>query len=171
MKIKDRPEYRNKTAPFTLRGGDKVSMAVETMSIRNIGAVVIVDEGKEVKGIVTERDLMRRLLNKRLDPQTTALSSIMTSEVRTGRESDEVIDWLRQMSNERFRHLPIVDEEGRLISIMSQGDFVSYTWPDLLGLVAGKTRGSFQGSTLQISILIAGMMIYALLVLLVVKIL
>lgn len=171
MKIKDRPEYRSKPVPFSLRAGDKVSLAVETMSDRNIGAVVIVDDEKKVKGIVTERDLMRRLLNKRLDPQTTLLSGIMTAEVRTGRESDEVIDWLRQMSNERFRHLPIVDEQGRLINMMSQGDFVSYTWPDLLGLIAGKTRGSFQGSSSQTAILIAGMMFYALLVLLVVKVL
>jgi CBS domain-containing protein len=171
MKIIDRPEYRNKPVPFVLRASDKVTLAVETMSDRNIGAVVIVDDEKKVKGIVTERDLMRRLLNKRLDPQTTLLSAIMTSEVRTGRESDEVIDWLRQMSNERFRHLPIVDEQGRLINMMSQGDFVSYTWPDLLGLIAGKTRGSLQGSSSQTAILIAGMMFYAVLVLLVVKVL
>ena len=99
MKIKDRPEYRSKNAPFALLADDKVSTAVETMSNRNIGAVVIVDDVKQVKGIVTERDLMRRLLQKGLDPQTTKLSAIMTSEVRTGRESDEVIDWLRQISS------------------------------------------------------------------------
>ena len=71
--------------------------------------MVIVDDEMQVKGIVTERDLMRRLLNKSLDPKMTPLSSIMSTEVRTGRADDEVIDWLRQMSNERFRHLPVVD--------------------------------------------------------------
>lgn len=171
MKIKERPEYRSKNAPFALLADANVSTAVETMSARNIGAVVIVDDLKQVKGIVTERDLMRRLLNKGLDPQTTKLSAIMTSDVRTGSESDEVIDWLRQMSNERFRHLPIVNEQGGLISLMSQGDFVSYTWPDLLGLVAGKTRGSFQASSAQVAILIAGMIFYPLLVLIVFKVL
>ena len=70
---------------------------------------------------------MRRLLNKSLDPNTTPLSDIMTTEVRTGRAEDEVVDWLRQMSNERFRHLPVVDEQGRLVNFMSQGDFVSFT--------------------------------------------
>ena len=69
----------------------------------------------------------------------------MISEVRTGRAEDDVIDWLRQMSNERFRHLPVVDEQGRLVNIMSQGDFVSFTWPDLLDLLKEKTRDTLKG--------------------------
>jgi CBS-domain-containing membrane protein len=123
----------------------------------------------QVKGIVTERDLMRRLLNKSLDPKTTQLSTIMTSEVRTGRADDEVIDWLRQMSNERFRHLPVVDDQGRLVNIMSQGDFVSFTWPDLLGLLKEKTRDSLKGGASQLPLLVAGMIVYAVVVLLIVK--
>lgn len=169
MKIKDRPEYRSKPVPFSLRANDLVPMAVKTMSEKNIGSVVIVDDEMKVKGIVTERDLMRRLLNKTLDPNTTPLSAIMTTEVRTGRAEDDVIDWLRQMSNERFRHLPVVDEQGRLVNIMSQGDFVSFTWPDLLDLLKEKTRDSLKGGASQMPILIAGMTVYAVLVLAIVK--
>ena len=169
MKLKDRPEYRSKPAPFSLRADDVVQTAVKTMSEKNIGSVVIVDDEMQVKGIVTERDLMRRLLNKALDPNTTPLSVIMTSEVRTGRADDEVIDWLRQMSNERFRHLPVVDEQGRLVNIMSQGDFVSFTWPDLLGLLKEKTRDTLKGSASQMPILVTGMLAYAVLVLAIVK--
>ena len=93
----------------------------------------------------------------------------MTTEVRTGRADDELIDWLRQLSNERFRHLPIVDEQGRLVNIMSQGDFVSFTWPDLLGLLKEKTRDTFKGSASQTPILILGMFVYAAVVLAIVK--
>lgn len=169
MKLKDRPEYKSKPLPFSLRANDVVPTAVKTMSEKNIGSVVIVGDDMQVMGIVTERDLMRRLLNKSLDPKTTQLSTIMTSEIRTGRADDEVIDWLRQMSNERFRHLPVVDEQGRLVNIMSQGDFVSFTWPDLLGLLKEKTRDSLKGGASQLPLLIAGMMVYAVLVLLIVK--
>ena len=169
MKLKDRPEYRSKPVPFSLRADDVVQTAVKTMSEKNIGSVVIVDDEMQVKGIVTERDLMRRLLNKALDPNTTPLSVIMTSEVRTGRADEEVIDWLRQMSNERFRHLPVVDEQGRLVNIMSQGDFVSFTWPDLLSLLKEKTRDTFKGGVSQMPILITGMLAYAVLVLAIVK--
>ena len=69
MKLKDRPEYRSRPAPFSLRADDVVPTAVKTMSEKNIGSVVIVDDEMQVKGIVTERDLMRRLLNKSLDPK------------------------------------------------------------------------------------------------------
>ena len=155
--------------PFSLRANDVVPTAVKTMSEKNIGSVVIVDDDMQVKGIVTERDLMRRLLNKALDPNTTPLSAIMTTEVRTGRAEDDVIDWLRQMSNERFRHLPVVDEQGRLVNIMSQGDFVSFTWPDLLDLLKEKTRDSLKGGASQMPILIAGMTVYAVLVLAIFK--
>src|SRR5271166_7056777 len=171
MKLKDRPEYRSKPTPFSLRADDVVPTAVKTMSDKNIGSVVIVGDDMQVKGIVTERDLMRRLLNSSLDPRTPPLSSIMTAEVRTGRADDEVIDWLRQMSNERFRHLPVVDENGRLVNIMSQGDFVSFTWPDLLGLLKEKTRESLKGGASQPPILVAGMMTYAVLVLVIAKLL
>jgi CBS-domain-containing membrane protein len=56
----------------------------------------------------------------------------MTTEVRTARADDDVLDWLRIMSNERFRRLPIVDDDGRLKAVFTQGDFVSYTWPELM---------------------------------------
>jgi len=48
-------------------------------------------------------------------------------------KDDDVLGWLQVMSNERFRRLPIVDEDKRLVAVMSQGDFVAYTWPQLLG--------------------------------------
>ncbi len=47
----------------------------------------------------------------------------MTTNVRAARESDELVDWLQIMTTERFRHLPIVDEQGKLVNMMSQGGF------------------------------------------------
>ena len=43
--------------------------------------------------------------------------------MRAAKEDDNLLDWLRIMSNDRFRHLPVVDEEGKVVSMMSQGDF------------------------------------------------
>ena len=131
MKIKERPEFFNKSAVFCLKKSDFVASAIDVMAERNIGSVIIVDQDNKVNGIVTERDLLRRVLAKNLDPRTTPLSTIMTSDIRAARPEDNVIDWLRIMSNERFRHLPVIDDSGKLINVMSQGDFVSYTWPYL----------------------------------------
>jgi len=169
MRIKDRPEFKNKSPAFALRGDEFVSTAIKTMAERNIGSVVIVDDGMKVCGIVTERDLMRRLLGHGLDQKTTPLSKIMTSDVKTARPDDQVIDWLRQMSNGRFRHLPVLDDDDRLINILSQGDFVAYTWPELLLLFRGKASETFWGPVAPAPILIAGLMLYSLLMILTLK--
>ena len=169
MKIKDRPEFKNKPATFTLHADDLVSTAVKTMAEKNFGSVVIVDDDQRVTGIVTERDLLRRLLYDRLDPRDTKLAQIMTTEVKTASADDDMIDWLRQMSNERFRHLPVVDADGRLMTMMSQGDFVSYTWPDLLYQLKEKTKDGFRGPTAPVPILIASLMVYTLAIIVILK--
>ncbi len=153
MRIKDRPEYRSKSPVLTFTPDDTVLAAVKAMSEKNYGAVVIVDPAKKPVGIVTERDFMRRLLNNSLDPKTTKLREIMTADVKVARAEDDLLDWLRQMSNDRFRHLPVVDDDGIVINMMSQGDFVSYTWPQLLGRVVEQAKATFD---LSPSLFVAG---------------
>lgn len=143
MRIGDRPEFSRKAAVMTFGPDELVSVAVHAMSEKNFGAAVIVGKDKKPVGIVTERDFMRRLLDKNLDPKKTTLRTIMTTELKMAKADDNLLDWLRQMSNDRFRHLPVVDESGTLIGLMSQGDFVSYTWPELLGRVKEQAQATF----------------------------
>lgn len=142
-KIKERPEYKSKSPVMTFAPDTMVATAVEAMSEKNYGAAVVVDGDRKPIGIVTERDFMRRLINKKLDASTTPLSQIMTTELKIGRADDTMAEWVQQMSNERFRHLPIVDDDGTLINIMSQGDFVSYTWPQLLTIAKDQAVATF----------------------------
>ena len=67
----------------------------------------------------------------------------MTKNPRVANENDNVIDWLRIMSNDRFRRLPVVDEKNRIKVIFTQGDFVSYTWPDLIYQASQMAKSSF----------------------------
>jgi CBS domain-containing protein len=143
MQIKDRPEFKRKAAVLTFGPDDSVMEAVGIMSQRNYGAAVIVDAENKPLGIATERDFMKRLLNEGRDPRQTRLGEIMTTDLKVARAEDDLLDWLRHMSNERFRHLPVVDDEGRLISILSQGDFVSYTWPELMSRLREQARATF----------------------------
>ena len=160
MKIKDRPEFRSKAAVLTFGPKALVSEAVAIMSERNYGAAVIVSPDRKPLGIVTERDFMRRLLNKRLDPDQTTLDQIMTTDLKMAKADDNLLDWLRLMSNERFRHLPVVDDQGIIISMMSQGDFVSYTWPELMGRLKEQARATFDISP-SIVLMIAGVAVFA----------
>lgn len=143
MQIKDRPEYTRKASVMTFTPDETVMTAVQAMSEKNYGAAVVISPDRKPIGIVTERDFMRRLLSKGLDPNTTPVSAIMTSDLKLAKGDDNLVDWLRQMSNDRFRHLPVVDDDGTLIGIMSQGDFVSYTWPELIDRVKDKARATF----------------------------
>jgi signal-transduction protein with cAMP-binding, CBS, and nucleotidyltransferase domain len=102
------------------------------MAAKNYGAVIVVDAQQKVIGVFTERDVMNKLVAKELDPRTTLVSELMTENPRVARETDDMIDWLRIMSNERFRRLPVVDSDGHIKAVFTQGDFVSYTWPDLI---------------------------------------
>jgi len=160
VKIKDRPEFRSKAPVLTFGPDALVADAVAVMSEKNYGAAVIVGPDRKPLGIVTERDFMRRLLNKRLNPDETTLAQIMTTELKVARAEDDLLDWLRLMSNERFRHLPVVDDEGVVISMMSQGDFVSYTWPELLGRLKEQARATFDVSP-SLIMMIAGIAVFA----------
>lgn len=80
------------------------------MRERRVGAVMVMDDGRLV-GIVTERDLVYRVIAQELDPHATALDAIMTSGPDTLAPDDTAADALEKMRLGHFRHLPVV--EGR----------------------------------------------------------
>lgn len=163
MKIKDRPEFANKPKPLTCRADELVRPVVDRMAAKNYGAVVVVDDQNQVLGMVTERDIMRRVVSAGLDPETSTIEQIMTRDVRIANEDDDLLEWMRMMSNERFRRLPIVNDRGELVSIMTQGDFVSYTWPDLMSQAVTLTRSTVS-SNYQIFIILGAVLLYTVII-------
>jgi len=160
MKIRDRLEFATKPAPLTFPPDTPVSEAAARMTELDYGSVIIVDPDNRVVGMVTERDILKRLVNQGRDPAQTKLSDIMTKDPRVARADDDLLDWLGIMSNERFRRLPIVDENGRVISIMTQGDFVSFTWPELLQNAKRLTTATVSNNY-QIFIVLGGVLVYS----------
>jgi CBS domain-containing protein len=164
MKIKDRAEFSAKSAVMTFQPEESVFNAAQAMSEKNYGAAIVISPDFKPIGIVTERDFMRRLINKGLDPVTTPLSAIMTTDLKLAKADDNLLDWLRQMSNERFRHLPVVDDDGTLVNIMSQGDFVSYTWPELIGRVREQAKATFAINPSMITAAVGGVFLLLLII-------
>ena len=160
MKISERPEFKSKKPPLTFDKNQTVLAAVKAMSKDNFGSVVIVDKQSKVQGIFTERDLMNKVLNNSMNPKTTKLKDVMTTRVKTASQDDNLISWLRQMSNERFRHVPVVDNTGTLVNVMSQGDFVSYTWPNLLYQVKEITKENYFKAN-QVILIILSILLYS----------
>jgi CBS domain-containing protein len=167
MQLKDRPEFANKPKPLTFAETASVKEAVAAMSEMNFGSVIIVDADQKVIGVVTERDVMKKLVNGGLDAEKTHLAEIMTRNPRIAKETDDVVDWLRIMSNERFRRLPVVDADGRIKAVFTQGDFVSYTWPDLVYQAKEMAKATF-GRNYGVWLVIGGVMLYSLLMVIVV---
>ncbi|MFU8865979.1 MAG: cyclic nucleotide-binding/CBS domain-containing protein [Rhodobacterales bacterium] len=160
-RLMDRSEYPHKPRPLTSPPDRIVADAVAEMSEKNYGCVVITDPDDVVIGIVTERDIMIKLVGKGKDPNSTKLSDIMTKNPRVAREDDSMLDWMRMMSNERFRRLPVVDDQGRIKVVFTQGDFVSYTWPDTFQQAKSIAKAALL-TNLHLVLIVGGILIYAL---------
>ncbi|WP_055482959.1 CBS domain-containing protein [Sphaerimonospora mesophila] len=89
----------------------------------NIGAVVVSEDGETIVGIVSERDVVRRLYERGAGILDRPVSTIMTSEVRTCTPDANVEELRRTMTDHRVRHVPVV-RDGRLVGIVSIGDVV-----------------------------------------------
>jgi CBS domain-containing protein len=107
---------------LTVRPDAPVRELVEMLDRHNVGALVVSVDGASVDGIVSERDVVRRLLGGG-DVLSAPVSSIMSSPVRTCERHDSVDQVMALMTERRFRHVPVV-ENGRLIGIVSIGDVV-----------------------------------------------
>ncbi len=82
------------------------------------GAAVVM-EGDKLLGVFTERDVVRRVVLKGLDPKTTPVAEVMTRQVITVREDADRSSVLKLMNEHHIRHLPVVDAQGRVLTIVS----------------------------------------------------
>jgi CBS domain-containing protein len=97
--------------------------ALSLMAQHDIGAV-LVTEGGQLKGIFTERDYARKLVLKGLASKDTSVGEMMTSHVETITPDTPLSQVMTTMTNRRFRHLPVLDENGQLAGIITIGDVV-----------------------------------------------
>jgi len=103
---------------------DKSLLEVAKLLVQHgIGSVVIVGEGDNVAGIVSERDLVRAIGQSGAKVLKEPVSVYMTKRVVTAREADTIDRLMSEMTVHRFRHMPVV-ERGRLIGLVSIGDLV-----------------------------------------------
>ena len=104
----------------TIHPEQAIRDAVELLSSHNIGALVIVDSEDKLVGILSERDVIRRAA---VDENVFSLpvAEVMTRKVITGVPQDDLFSVAHTMTERRFRHLPIIDND-RLVGIISIGD-------------------------------------------------
>ena len=103
---------------------DTVSHVAQLMKAEDIGPVLIIDneESKRLVGIVTDRDLALKVVAEGRDPQTTKVEEVMTRKVVTCRADDDVENAMKAMAQYQLRRIPVVDNDDRLVGIISQAD-------------------------------------------------
>ena len=114
------------------KGRDVVTVAPEVslaevaaiLSEKRIGAVLVTEKGA-IRGIVSERDIVRALAERGARVLDEPVSAVMTRKVISCREQDTVSAIMEMMTSGKFRHLPVV-EDGKVVGLISIGDIVKW---------------------------------------------
>ena len=114
----------------TVRPEATVRELLDTLAEHRIGAVVVSVDGRTVDGIVSERDVVRRLHDRGPEILDAAITDIMTAEVSTVGPDEHLEHLMGLMTNNRFRHVPVV-VDGALAGIISIGDVVKHRMDEL----------------------------------------
>jgi CBS domain-containing protein len=96
--------------------------AIKLMAERGVGSLLILD-GREIAGIVTERDYARKVILKGRSSETTEVGEVMSIDVVTATIGQTVKECMTLMTEKRIRHLPVVSE-GEVVGLISIGDLV-----------------------------------------------
>ena len=114
----------------TTRPDATIPEVAKLLKAKRIGAVVVTEADGGLCGIISERDLARGLADHGADLLRMHVSDLMTREVSTCAPDDGIDRLMQQMTEGRFRHLPVV-EDGRMIGIISIGDVVKHRLQEL----------------------------------------
>jgi CBS domain-containing protein len=96
--------------------------AAKAMAEANVAAIVVLDDDAKLIGILTERDLTRRVVAENKQPSASKVGDIMTANPDTLAPGDRASDALELMLTRRYRHLPVTDEDGKCVAMVSIRD-------------------------------------------------
>lgn len=120
---------------------ESVRTAVELMRTHHVGDVVVVERSGDVStptGILTDRDIVIEILAKDADLGELAVGDVMSGELHTVQEDLQLLDAIKEMRSKGVRRLPVVDERGDLVGILTVDDvlgLVSEQLTDIVGLI------------------------------------
>lgn len=123
MKVSVILQKKGSAEVATISPAATASDAVKELSRRRIGALVVTSRGG-IAGIISERDIVRRLGEEGPGVLARPVSDLMTTTVETCGADDTAFDLLGRMTDGRFRHMPVVGPDGRMAGILSIGDVV-----------------------------------------------
>ena len=123
MQVQQILKMKGDTTVLTVKPETSITEALKLMSERRVGAVVVSADGKMPAGILSERDVVRELGRRGADSLQGAVGDMMTKAVTTCGSHDTADQILGLMTEGRFRHLPVV-ENNEMVGLISIGDVV-----------------------------------------------
>lgn len=117
-------------AVFSVRPNDTIHSVVNTLKDKRIGAVVVTDQNGALQGILSERDIVRRMADTPGQTLPQAVEELMTKDVKSCTPDDLLNDVLKTMTEGRFRHMPVL-KDGNLCGVITIGDVVHFRLKEL----------------------------------------
>jgi CBS domain-containing protein len=110
--------------PKTCAPTDTVYEVAQLMKSEDVGPIPIAGNNGKLEGIITDRDIVLKVVAEGRDPKTTKLADVMTTDVVTCGANDDIEDALNLMEDRQVRRIAVV-ESGRLVGIISQADIAT----------------------------------------------
>ena len=124
--------------PQCVRDSDSIMDAARIMQDADTGVVPVVDDGNKIIGMITDRDIVVRLIAAGKDPQKARVNEAMTKSVRKVDEDAKIDDVVELMSNAQIRRVPVVNRSNEIVGIVSLAD-----------LATGQTKTGKVGKTVE----------------------
>lgn len=129
------------TKVVTAGASSTIFDVMEMMAAKNIGGVIITEDQLPV-GIFTEQDVLKRVMNKKLDPRKTGIKRVMTSPIRGVSQETHIIEALGRMYKAKFRHLLVRGEKRAIVGMVSMRNILRFAVELGQGLTESRNVGS-----------------------------
>ena len=129
MRVSDVLASKGSDAVYTITPDSTVRELLDVLAELNVGALIVSDDGKAMLGIVSERDIVRKLRTVE-NARDLTVSEIMTTDVQLCGPEDSFGDLMSVMTEHRVRHIPVI-EDGAIVGVVSIGDAVKYRMEQL----------------------------------------
>lgn len=119
---------------FTLAAEKTVRDAARLLKKTGVGSIIITQGGK-AKGIITERDIVYKVIAQGREPAKTSLNSIMSRPLKVIKAGDTIESAAVALRNNKVKRLPVLDKKGRLVGIITEGDLLR-VYPGIVDVIS-----------------------------------
>lgn len=132
----------------TITADQSICACALQMRLDHVGSLVVVDENQTPLGMITDRDIAIEVVARKLNPEQLTVKDIMTAPVVTATPNESMVVALARMREFGVRRLPIVDEQGKLVGVISNSNLVE----ELSGLLDSLVRNIHSSKTREVAL-------------------